>query len=102
MSLTLRLSRLEEQEDWEWGSRPPSRFVGKSVRINHGRLTGRMFSVEDWASRVLEDWTTHNLKNNAVFMYFLRKETDDLPSDDSVLYGKIGAWPYCVHLSEIS
>ena len=91
-------------ENW-MAHHEPSLLAGKTVKVRHGRLAGRDFYVEDWIDRapgINVEWANSDvLSSNAIFMLFLRKEIEHLPSDNNVLYGRIGSWPYAVHLSEL-
>ncbi|MGB0911023.1 MAG: hypothetical protein ACPGYT_11730 [Nitrospirales bacterium] len=64
---------------------------------------GAKFIVEDWWDRVGgQSWRTAN-GNPACMIYALRgaQNSENIPKDDEVLYGKIGSMGVLVHVNEI-
>lgn len=63
---------------------------------------GAEFRVEDWWDRVTGKSWTATPTNMAVYQYGMRIfELGTIPTDDEVLYGKIGAFDHLVHASEL-
>jgi len=83
--------------------RPRSKLSGKTVKIIKGTYKELNYVVEDWAENVFgQSWM--DMKGNpACLKYAMRAGLkDNLPTDDEVLYGKIGILAELVHISEIS
>ena len=88
----------------------PSELAGKIVKIKkdatHFQLDnfgGSDFRVEDWWDRVTgRSWMIAN-GNPAAIIYAMRSshQIRAIPTDDEVLYGKIGSLGHLVHISEI-
>lgn len=75
--------------------------AGKLVKIKSGTLKGHDYHVEDYWDRVAGiSWMNAN-GNPACLGYAIRSAKDNLPTDNNVLYGKIGALGHLVHTSEI-
>ena len=87
-----------------------SPFAGKTVRIKqeitHPQLPsfgGAEFRVEDWWDRVYGDsWMGAN-GNPVCMIYAMRTglSSRPVPTDNEVLYGKIGSFGHLVHITEI-
>ena len=78
-----------------------SPLAGKTVKIKDdaNKLGGETYVVEDWWDRVAgKSWMFCN-GNPACMGYAIRAV--GLPTNDEVLYGKIGGLGYLVHISEI-
>jgi hypothetical protein len=59
------------------------------------------FRVEDWADRVFgRSWMVMD-GNPVALVYAVRSAAAELPTDDQVLYGKVGHRAHPVHVSEI-
>jgi len=59
------------------------------------------FRLEDWWDRVAQrSWADCN-GNPACINYAVRSAKARFPIDDEVVYGKVGAFGYLVHVSEI-
>ncbi len=83
--------------------REPSAYAGKVVRIKASapQLGGSEYRVEDWWDRLGYGSWMHQNGNPACLNYAIRSGLAGLPTDDEVLYGKIGAFGHLVHVSEI-
>lgn len=86
----------------------PSPLAGKTVKIKTGvkhpqypNFGGAEFRVEDWWDRVSgKSWMFCD-GNPACLIFAVRTASADVPTDDEVLYGKVGAFGSLVHVSEI-
>lgn len=82
-----------------------SPLAGKTVKIKTtaSEIGGEDFRVEDWWDRVAgKSWMVCD-GNPACIHYALRTGCSDVdvPTDNEVLYGKVGMFRKLVHLSEI-
>ena len=77
-------------------------LAGQTVEIKSGQFKGSAYTVENWWDIVSGgSWKTAD-GNPACIQYALRSGIKDkLPSDDEVLYGKIGNYGHLIHNSEI-
>lgn len=78
-------------------------MAGKTVTIKSGNLKGHPYTIEDWHDRVIgQSWRTA-VGNPACLQYAARIGSQEfhVPSNDNVVYGKIGAFGYLVHVSEL-
>ena len=76
-------------------------MAGKTVTITSGEYVGNEYRVEDLWDRVYgASWMDAD-GNPAAMQYGIRSGFGELPLDDEVLYGKIGAFGHLVHVSEI-
>lgn len=92
--------------------REESPYAGKIVKVkddvgfdySHGvKLAGQDFLVEDWWQNVFgQSWRTSD-GNPAALNYAFRTGMSGgkVPTDDEVLYGKIGMFGYLFHVSEL-
>lgn len=88
----------------------PSLLAGKTVRIKshvkHPQIPdfgGSEFRVEDWWDRVTgKSWMLCD-ENPICIDYAMRTGFSEIPipTDNEVLYGKIGPFGHLVHISEI-
>ena len=86
----------------------PHPMAGKVVKISasseHPQVPtfgGSDFRVEDYWDRVAgKSWMDCN-GNPACLIYAMRSGFAHLPTDDEVLYGKVGSYGHLVHVSEI-
>ena len=62
---------------------------------------GEEFWVEDWWDRLTGGSWMNAIGNPAAMFYGISSAQGNLPTDDEVIYGKIGALGYIVHQSEI-
>lgn len=83
----------------------PSALAGKTVVIRDDIkiLGGKEYRVEDWWDRVSGKSWMFCEGNVACLNYAARTGFSKLPipTDDEVLYGKIGSFGHLVHISEI-
>lgn len=87
----------------------PSPLAGKTVHIrddaDHPQIEmgGAEFRVEDWWDRVYGDSWMDAVGNPAALIYAFRTgfAPYEVPTDNEVLYGKIGAFGHLVHVTEI-
>lgn len=87
-----------------------SPLAGKTVKLKPGikhphipEFEGSDFRVEDWQDRVFgKSWMFCD-GNPACLIYAMRTGLAKIPvpTDDNVLYGKVGGQGCLVHLSEI-
>lgn len=80
-----------------------SPLAGKEVEIKFGDLAGQTYRVEDWWDKVAgRSWMNCD-GNPACMGYAIRTGLQDfnVPSNNEVLYGKIGIFGHLVHISEI-
>ena len=78
-----------------------SPLAGNVVTISRGNFAGSEYRIEDWWDRVGgKSWGICE-GNPACLNYGVRAGLEDLPLDDEVLYGKIGAFGHLIHISEL-
>lgn len=66
-----------------------------------GEMNGEEFRVEDYWHHVAgKSWMNSN-GNPACMNYAIRSGLGNMPTDDEVVYGKIGAYGYLIHVSEL-
>ena len=83
-------------------------WAGETVKIRPGvkgpngtDLGGIDYEIEDWWENVFgRSWMCAN-GNPAAMHYAVRSAVNHLPFDNEVLYGKIGAGGYLMHVSEL-
>ncbi|MFI6819764.1 hypothetical protein ACIBJE_02280 [Micromonospora sp. NPDC050187] len=78
-------------------------MAGQTVRIRAdvAELGGLEYRVEDWWINVAGiSWMVAE-GNPAALTYAIRSACAGLPTDDEVLYGKVGHLGHLVHVSEI-
>lgn len=74
-------------------------LAGKTVMLR-GKYAGSKYTIEDWWDRVSgSSWKDSTVI--AAYNYSVRASENGIPSDDEVVYGKIGAFGYLVHISEL-
>lgn len=81
----------------------PSPLAGKKVKIIKGAMRGHEYHVEDWWDRVAgKSWRDCD-GNPACLGYAMRTglKDRDIPPNDEVLYGKVGALGHLIHISEV-
>lgn len=89
--------------------REKSPLAGKTVKLKstvgnwlHAKLADQLFEVEDWWQNVAgKSWMFCD-GNPACLIYALRSGKEGLPTDDEVLYGKIGGLGHLIHISELA
>ena len=80
-------------------------LAGQTVTLNckpdPDNLNGQQFQVEDyWMNVAGKSWMDCN-GNPACLKYAMRSAMAKLPTDNKVLYGKVGSFGHLVHESEI-
>lgn len=83
--------------------RSPHPMAGKTVTIRPDAvdLGGQEYRIEDWWINVAGiSWMVAE-GNPAALKYAIRSACAGLPTDDEVLYGKVGGLGHLVHVSEI-
>jgi len=80
-------------------------LAGKTVTLkckdDPDQLNGKQFTIEDWWINVSGKSWMHCTGNPACLKYAMRSGFSNLPTDDKVIYGKVGAFGHLVHESEI-
>lgn len=83
----------------------PSELAGKKVKIKDraNKLGGQTIRIEDWWDKVSGGSWMGADGNPACLQYALRTGTSpkQVPMDNEVLYGKIGALGHLVHVTEL-
>lgn len=77
-----------------------SPLAGQTVKAKLG-YTVVEYRVEDWWDKITGGSWMFADGNPAALNYAMRSATNQLPIDDEVLYGKVGAFGHLVHISEI-
>lgn len=75
-------------------------LAGQTVSVDIGQGY-QDYRVEDWWDRLTGGSWMDAVGNPAALNYAMRVATERLPINDDVVYGKIGAFGYLVHVSEI-
>lgn len=73
-------------------------------RPNHDPAPGVEYEIEDWWDHLTGKSWMFSDGNPACMMYAMRTGMDpnlSIPTDDEVVYGKIGAFGHLVHISEL-
>ncbi len=88
----------------------PHPLAGKTVRIKahvthpqNDKFGGAELRIEDWHDRIAgQSWMDCN-GNPACIIYAMRTglATHDVPTDNEVVYGKVGPFGHLVHVSEL-
>ena len=83
--------------------REPSPLARKTVTIKTGEFAGREYSVEDWWENVGGMSWMDAKGNPACLKYAMRTGFSEIPipTDNEVLYGKIGSFGELIHVSEL-
>jgi hypothetical protein len=84
-------------------------LAGRVVRLPNdmgagdgaGELAGREFRIEDWWDHVTGASWKDASGNPAVVQYAVRAIIKGLPANDDVVYGKVGALGYLLHVTEV-
>lgn len=76
-----------------------SKYAGKTVQFAYGNVSGSMV-VEDYWHHV-SGYSWMDSAAIAAANYAKRVYRDGLPIDDEVVYGKVGALGYLIHVTEI-
>ncbi|MCK9434793.1 MAG: hypothetical protein M0R32_08270 [Candidatus Cloacimonetes bacterium] len=86
----------------------PHAFAGSTAKIKPGikhpqfeDFGGSEFHLEDWWDRVSgESWMFCD-GNMACMIYGMRSGMAHLPTDNEVVYGKVGGLGHLLHISEL-
>jgi hypothetical protein len=76
-------------------------MAGKTVTIKKGKYEGHEYRLEDWWDKLTGGSWGDAQGNPACLLYAMRGAAEGLPSDDEVVYGKIGALGHLIHISEL-
>lgn len=83
-------------------------LAGKTVKIKNSvrwfqgtEYAGQDFRLEDWWDRLGQGSWMFCRGNPACIIYALRSGLSGLPTDDEVVYGKIGNYGHLIHVTEI-
>ena len=85
-------------------------LAGQRVKINladgggttSGLQTGDIFRVEDWWDHLTGGSWMHAVGNPAALAYAVRTAlADDIPCDNEVVYGHVGAFGHLIHAAEL-
>ena len=80
-----------------------SPLAGQTVTIKGGEFAGLEYVVEDWWDRVSGGSWMFATGNPACLEYAIRSGfSGTTPTDDEVLYGKIGAFGKLIHVSDLT
>lgn len=82
----------------------PHAKAGTTVSVdlhNHDDVERVEYQLEDWWDRVSGQSWIHSDGNPAAMIYGMRSGFAGLPTDNDVVYGKIGGMGHLVHVSEI-
>lgn len=64
-------------------------------------LNGAEFTIEDWWDKLGGVSWMNSTGNPAALKYAMRSGFGGLPSDDEVVYGKVGGLGHIIHVSEL-
>ena len=83
-------------------------FAGKKMKIKddvkhfqYPEFGGSEITVKDWHDRVAGKSWMHCDGNPACMVYAMRAGASGLPTDNEVIYGKVGCYGSLVHVSEL-
>lgn len=76
-------------------------LAGQTVAADIRGVGSVEYVVEDWWDRVAGKSWMHCDGNPACMEYAIRSGIADLPTDDNVLYGKVGSYGHLIHVSEL-
>ena len=85
----------------------PHPLAGRVVRLpadmgsGADGLGGQEFRIEDWWDHMTGASWREATDIPAVLQYEVRALTKGLPGNDDVIYGKVGALGYLLHVSEV-
>ena len=76
----------------------PHPLAGQTVKLTNGQE----YRLEDWVDRLAgKSWMVCD-GNPACLIYAVHSAQADLPTDDEVVYGKVGAMGVLCHVSELA
>lgn len=80
-------------------------LAGKTVTVNadlHGDGPGdHQFTIEDWNDRLFGKSWMFMEGHPASLIYAMRSAMTNLPTDNEVVYGKVGSSGHLIHVSEL-
>mgnify|MGYP001613224196 CR=1 FL=1 len=78
-------------------------LAGQQVIIGKGNLAGQEYTIEDYWENVSGGSWMNAKGNPACLMYAMRTAFQEyrVPTDNEVIYGKIGGLGHLVHVSEL-
>ena len=83
-------------------------LAGKTVLLKlkltdyrSGIIEGQGFRIEDWWDKLTGKSWGASAGNPAAMKYAIRAGVSGLPTDDKVVYGKIGGFDHLIHESEL-
>ena len=80
----------------------PHPLAGKTVNIVAGYLKGEKAVVEDYWDRVYgSTWIDALIDRNPAAINYAVQSKDSIPTDEEILYGKIGGFGYLFHCTEV-
>lgn len=86
------------------GVRESHPLAGKTVTLKSRapELNGKQYTIEDWWQNVAgQSWMTSD-GNPAAMIYGIRTGLQGgVPTDNEVVYGKVGPFGHLVHVSEL-
>ena len=83
--------------------RDQSELAGQTVTIKEGEFAGQEYRVEDWWQNVSGGSWMDAQGNPACLKFAMRSGLQDfrVPTDNEVLYGKIGGFGELIHITEL-
>lgn len=76
-------------------------LAGKKVMVLDGEFAGQEYWIEDWWDKITGgSWMFAN-GNPAAIDYAIRSAFECVPTDDEVVYGKIGSFGKLIHTSQL-
>lgn len=79
----------------------PHPLAGKNVTIASGKFKGEKYHIEDYWDRVAGASWKCMVGNAACMEYAWRANSELVPLDNEVLYGKIDPFGKLIHVSQI-
>lgn len=90
-----------------FGARPKHPLAGKTVTleiagVDPDQIHGQQYTIEDWVQNVTgQSWMVMQ-SNPAALKYAIRSGFSGLlPTDNEVVYGKVGGFGHMIHDSEL-
>jgi hypothetical protein len=80
----------------------PHPQAGETVTIQSGHFAGEEYWIEDWWDHLTGGSWGDADGNPACIKYAIRAGAAGLPTDDEVVYGKIGPFGELIHASELA
>ena len=73
----------------------------QQVQVISGEFQGETYEIEDWWDHLTGKSWMFSDGNPACLEYAMRSGFEGLPTDDRVLYGKIGPFGKLMHISQL-